>query len=791
MQTMKMKLAQSLAALAVVFTGSAFAKTVAWYHFDEGAPGTYATTSMEILNALDETTLIGTPGTRGTGVTDDFLPKFVDEFATYTYLVDPVAGTTNANHRSLAFKRADNASGQVNRLGGSVAVAADATLSLSTLTVEFFVRPDDASGGMQWVAKRNGSNTGHFTYSICLNAGKPYVNVYSLVEGQMTLDPSTGASKFAYSKSIADGTWHHVALTVDPSADADHPTAKLYVDYVLRATVTLANPLCNVDSGANGTLYLGMSTMGYYAPSGSLDEVRISDTVLMPEQFLRWENVQTSDAAVRLSLDNAYDYTVSSGAVYNVATGTELLNEVKDPKFTVKALHHKTYWVVPEASSDKPFDLFRRGYFSEATAEVDAGTMTFGTTFASDGTTKRQGFAFAVPAEEAETLLASSFTFQAMLKLDEKPVTETGLLRQKYTTEGGSSVYGVFASVSSVGEIGISGMSDGKSKSQSVTGANVCDGKWHHVAVVYDLELKKLSLYLDKVCQGSLDDYVIGTQSSTDLAILGTDWAALPCMADEIVIDQRALEPSEFVTGSWSTDNTRLSVDFDENAVMQPGGGEATVTAVYSPAVPGDYVHQSEGEVARANTRSLHFDGTANTAVKFPHTKVIELASMTVEFFVRYEKAEAWAGLLRCCQADRNYTTTPIWSVGFNGDASAVIMRVDTSVKGNQSHDFGNSFMDGRWHHVAVTFEPTQEGNTLIRMYDTTYKGVSTQVGGDWTVQGALNYANGSCLGVGISSMTRYFTGNIDELRISKGVLAPSQFLKWSKKPRGMALLYR
>lgn len=40
------------------------------------------------------------------------------------------------------------------------------------------------------------------------------------------------------------------------------------------------------------------------------------------------------------------------------------------------------------------------------------------------------------------------------------------------------------------------------------------------------------------------------------------------------------------------------------------------------------------------------------------------------------------------------------------------------------------------------------------------------------------------------TSMTRYFTGNIDELRISKGVLAPSQFLKWSKKPRGMALIY-
>ena len=156
-----MKLVQTLAAAAVVSAGSAFAKTVAWYHFDEGTPGTYAAKSMEILNAMDAGTLVGTPGTRGTGVTDDFLPKFVDEFASYTYLVDPAAGTTNANHRSLAFTRADNAAG-VNRLGGSIAVASDASLSLSTLTVEFFVRTGDASGGMQWVAKRNGSGSGTF-----------------------------------------------------------------------------------------------------------------------------------------------------------------------------------------------------------------------------------------------------------------------------------------------------------------------------------------------------------------------------------------------------------------------------------------------------------------------------------------------------------------------------------------------------------------------------------------------------------------------------------------------------
>ena len=53
-----------------------------------------------------------------------------------------------------------------------------------------------------------------------------------------------------------------------------------------------------------------------------------------------------------------------------------------------------------------------------------------------------------------------------------------------------------------------------------------------------------------------------------------------------------------------------------------------------------------------------------------------------------------------------------------------------------------------------------------------------SQVGTDWTIAGRLNYANGSCLGVGTSSMTRGFTGWIDEVRISRGVLPVEEFMR-------------
>lgn len=778
MQTMKMKLARSLAALAAVFVGSAFAKTVAWYHFDEGAPGTYAEKSMEILNALDETTLIGTPGTRGTGVTDDFLPKFVDEFATYTYLVDPVAGTTNANHRSLWFKRADNSSGQPNRLGGSVAVASDASLSLTTLTVEFFVRTDDSSGGMQWVAKRNGSGGGNFTYSICLNAGKPYVNVYSMIEGQMELDTNTGSANFAYSKSIADGTWHHVALTVDPSADADHPTAKLYVDYELRATVTLANPLCNVDSGANGTLYLGMSSMGYYAPAGSLDEVRISDSVLTPEQFLRWENVHACDAAIRLSFDNAFDYTVATN-LYS-KNGTEIINEVRNPEFSVVLSKDAVGATPVPVTEGLPFASFWRGLFSEESFETNRGAFEFRLT---EGTTK--GVAFTV--DDNHVISSGSFTMECLCKMSAVPTETTYFIKQSYSDGSSKTAFQVYVDTS--GKLCFGGTKAGGTFTSGNLGS-VCDGVWHHIAMVYDREAKTVVLYLDDTSK-VWTDFEIGTGTGTEkLKILGeTAKQQFAAVIDEYVITRKALQPWEFVTARHASGDVPFAVGFDDEALIHPvdveGYSGTLDKASYSETVPGQFVYDgAEGEAsAVTNAKSIFIE---KGSVTFPHYELLEMDAMTVEFFVKYQAADGYAGLLRFCQSNDNYMTTPIWNIGFNTDGTQISMRVDTEKKTNQAHSFGASFLNGRWHHLAVTFEPTEDGNTCICMYDN-YE----QVGDAWTVQGKLDYSKGSCLGVGTSSMPRYFTGYIDSLRISKGVLDQSRFLRAKRMPRGFALIYK
>ena len=55
-------LKRMLAAVAVAASGWTLeARTVAWYHLDEVAPGTRLTASTAILNAVDSTKLRGTP----------------------------------------------------------------------------------------------------------------------------------------------------------------------------------------------------------------------------------------------------------------------------------------------------------------------------------------------------------------------------------------------------------------------------------------------------------------------------------------------------------------------------------------------------------------------------------------------------------------------------------------------------------------------------------------------------------------------------------------------------------
>lgn len=111
------------------------------------------------------------------------------------------------------------------------------------------------------------------------------------------------------------------------------------------------------------------------------------------------------------------------------------------------------------------------------------------------------------------------------------------------------------------------------------------------------------------------------------------------------------------------------------------------------------------------------------------------------------------------------------------------------------NHSTGVIVGDNRWHHVAMTLKPYREADGAPKTTVCIYKDYGKDTNGDpsWTltVGGWPFYGTGNAsvwLGA-TSSTTSFFNGLLDELRISQGILEPSEFLRSDKY--GLAIIVR
>ena len=112
--------------------------------------------------------------------------------------------------------------------------------------------------------------------------------------------------------------------------------------------------------------------------------------------------------------------------------------------------------------------------------------------------------------------------------------------------------------------------------------------------------------------------------------------------------------------------------------------------------------------------------------------------------------------------------------------------RVITSGDNPWQIDAINSIaVDGMWHHVAYTIDRTRNGNSVTLLYiDGVQASESTGKTGTmpplfndvFHIGGGSDYASGN----------NFFTGCIDDVRISRGVLTPDQFLKYPSAGKAM-----
>lgn len=134
-------------------------------------------------------------------------------------------------------------------------------------TIEMFMLPEEVIGSSVMFGL---SPVSGLSMSLSESLGDLYFNM-NMNGGQMPFTLATG---------IVEGQWHHVALVKEPS------NYKIYVDGGL-----IANAF--VDPSADGPYNFPGSTLGTRTiggPTGTwrgwIDEFRISDEALTPDQFL-------------------------------------------------------------------------------------------------------------------------------------------------------------------------------------------------------------------------------------------------------------------------------------------------------------------------------------------------------------------------------------------------------------------------------------------------------------------------------------------------------------------------
>ena len=295
-----------LIAVAFVAGGlSAGARTLVWYHMDNDAGDDGIVAATTFRNAANETgEFEGRLGPNcWTGYKakpsaynyENWLPVPTNGFESGFMLRDGLLGLSTVNDYAVHFPSPiDVTDGMAdNQLGSAIYVHdPEQKLNLQTFTVEFFFRTLKYTNWHGYFAKglkRNsvGSSSRTVTMEVYEASYSKTRTSLSLIYAYVGKDgePVSASGQSIYSSSspvLQDGAWHHVAFTVDQASRL----FKFYVDGTLQSTTTLLGDLAyGTDPDYGVWNFLG-DMAGDHAWGGTIDEIRISDRALQPDEML-------------------------------------------------------------------------------------------------------------------------------------------------------------------------------------------------------------------------------------------------------------------------------------------------------------------------------------------------------------------------------------------------------------------------------------------------------------------------------------------------------------------------
>jgi hypothetical protein len=252
----------------------AAANVIGHWTFEDGAPSTSA---GPLVTDFNSPLLDGVGAANGTGAP----PVFSSVLPSGPFVLDGLGGPLlHQNATSLEFTNPDLPANP-NSNSGSLVVVADpggaaSLLKPASFTIEGFLRLD-LQANFFTIFSKGRVDAGGSTWMLDSDGGG---RLRARFDSQ-TLGTGSGVGfnqSFSTTAALNDGQWHHVALTYDGTTRA----VDLFRDYVRVGGGTATNALVYDDSPLRmGTLGGGRGFDGW------MDEVRLSDAALSPDQFLR------------------------------------------------------------------------------------------------------------------------------------------------------------------------------------------------------------------------------------------------------------------------------------------------------------------------------------------------------------------------------------------------------------------------------------------------------------------------------------------------------------------------
>ena len=322
---------------------------------------------------------------------------------------------------------------------------------------------------------------------------------------------------------------------------------------------------------------------------------------------------------------------------------------------------------------------------------------------------------------------------------------------------------------------------NGRYNGENFDSGDVCDGQWHHIAVIInpagETAADKVQLYLDGVRQTT------HVQNNTDsclkpyrLYIGSRGGTAYPFKGkiDDVRITEGVLSTSQFMQArSADTIGVRAYWKFDSADPLADASGN------------GNTLQGTQG-VTFANG-CASFNGTASDVRTVNTLDMSAYTDATIEFFIRkHTGADALSIVMELSQNATSYSGAFYFSLNeaATGAVNGLFRLADGYRYGNSP---ANNLNTG-WHHVALVKDSSNSGNVYcISLY---VDGVRM---GDYTgnARNSGTALRNDFLYLGSRKNSQFFLdADIDDVRVTANALQPGQFLKTRTGPLDDTIAY-